>query len=276
MENRPVGRKKNVTGGGSGVHRRGEALGGGPVVNSGGIGSGPSSSGGSGPQRSGGRSPLFMIIIVLVLLLGGGGGLSSFLGGGSSVSDTTQYQTTTSQPQTSTSTGAVGSTSTGSSLSMLGSLLGGGYSSYQGASSGANAAWSGDNNTGRLNTSVSDKARAKRTVIKGDGTDKATIMVYMCGADLESRSGMASRDLQEMLAANVGDNVNLIIYTGGAKQWQNNVVSSSTNQIYQIKNGKLAVLNDNVGNVPMTRPDTLSGFINYAANAFPANRNILI
>lgn len=280
MENRPVGRKKNVTGGGSGVHRRGEALGGGPVVNSGGIGSGPSSQGGGGPQRSGGRSPLFMIIIVLVLLLGGGGGLSSFLGGGSSDPDTTQYQTTTSQPQTSTSTGVSGSTSSGSSagssLSMLGSLLGGGYSSYQGASSGANAAWSGDNNTGRLNTSVSDKARAKRTVIKGDGTDTATIMVYMCGADLESRSGMASRDLQEMLAASVGDNVNLIIYTGGAKQWQNNVVSSSTNQIYQIKNGKLAVLNDNVGNVPMTRPDTLSGFINYAANAFPANRNILI
>lgn len=280
MENRPVGRKKNVTGGGSGVHRRGEALGGGPVVNSGGIGSGPSSQGGGGPQRSGGRSPLFMIIIVLVLLLGGGGGLSSFLGGGSSVSDTTQYQTTTTQPQTSTSTGVASSTasgsSAGSSLSMLGSLLGGGYSSYQGASSGANAAWSGDNNTGRLNTSVSDKARAKRTVIKGDGTDTATIMVYMCGADLESRSGMASRDLQEMLAANVGDNVNLIIYTGGAKQWQNNVVSSSTNQIYQIKNGKLAVLNDNVGNVPMTRPDTLSGFINYAARSFPANRNILI
>jgi hypothetical protein len=280
MENRPVGRKKNVTGGGSGVHRRGEALGGGPVVNSGGMGSGPSSQGGGGPQRSGGRSPLFMIIIVLVVLLGGGGGLSSFLGGGSNVSDTTQYQTTTSQPQTSTSTGVTGSTSSGSSagstLSMLGSLLGGGYSSYQGASSGANAAWSGDNNTGRLNTSVSDKARAKRTVIKGGGQDVVTIMVYMCGADLESRSGMASRDLQEMLAANVGDNVNLIIYTGGAKQWQNNVVSSSTNQIYQIKNGKLAVLNDNVGNVPMTRADTLSGFINYAANSFPANRNILI
>ena len=66
MENRPVGRKKNVTEGGSGVHKRGEGLGTGPVGNSAGYSSGSSGSGGGeGPQRSGGRSPLFMIIIVL-------------------------------------------------------------------------------------------------------------------------------------------------------------------------------------------------------------------
>ncbi|WP_022764890.1 clostripain-related cysteine peptidase [Butyrivibrio sp. XPD2006] len=290
MENRPVGRKKNVTEGGSGVHKRGEGLGTGPVGNSAGYSSGSSSSGGGGgPQRSGGRSPLFMIIIILFLVLGGGGGLSSFLGGGgSSVSDTTQYTNTTQQTQpattTTTSTGS-GSASTGtglsssgsSGMSILGQLLGGGgYGAYSGASSGASAAWSADPNTGRLNTSVSPSARAKRTVIKGNGEDVVTIMVYMCGADLESRSGMASRDIQEMLGANLGDNVNLIIYTGGAKQWQNNVISSSTNQIYQIKNGQMALLKDNLGNAAMTKPETLSGYINWAAKNFPANRNILI
>ena len=288
MENRPVGRKKNVTEGGSGVHKRGEGLGTGPVGNSEGYSSGPSSSGsgGGGPQRSGGRSPLFMIIIILFLVLGGGGGLSSFLGGGggSSISDTSQYTapaqqtqpatTTTTSPSSSTGTGL---SSTGSSgMSLLGSLLGGGYGSYTGASSGASAAWSGDANTGKLNTSVSPSARAKRTVIQGNGNDVVTIMVYMCGADLESRSGMASKDLQEMLGANIGDNVNLIVYTGGARQWQNNVISSSTNQIYQIKNGKMALLKDNLGNVAMTKPETLSGYIKWAAATFPANRNILI
>ena len=284
MENRPVGRKKNVTEGGSGVHRRGEGLGTGPVGNSSGYSSGSSGSGsGSGPQRSGGRSPLFMIIIVLFLILGGGGGLTSFLGGGgSSVGDTEQYTSTTQQTQTSqttstsTSTGTGLSTSGSSGMSILGSLLGGGYGSYSGASSGASAAWSADPNTGRLNTSVSPSARAKRTVIKGNGDDVVTIMVYMCGADLESRSGMASRDIQEMLGANLGENVNLIVYTGGAKQWQNNVISSSTNQIYQIKNGKMVLLKDNLGNVAMTKPETLSGYISWAANNFPANRNILI
>ncbi len=274
MDNRPVGRKKNVGEGGSGVHKRGEGLGTGPVGNSSGYSSGPSSSGGGGSQRAsgGGRSPLFMIIIVLVLLLGGGGGISSLFGGGGGLgggnvsnqgSGTTVTQTQTAMPQT------------GSGMSMLGSLLGS-YGSYTGSSSGANAAWSAESNTGRLDTSVSSKARAKRTTILGNGQDVVTIMVYMCGADLESRSGMASRDLQEMLAANLGDNINLIVYTGGAKQWQNNVVSSSTNQIYQIKNGKMNLLQDNLGSVAMTKPDTLTGFIKYAASTFPANRNVLI
>ena len=101
-------------------------------------------------------------------------------------------------------------------------------------------------------------------------------MVYMCGADLESRSGMASKDIQEMLKADLGNNINLLIYTGGARQWQNNVVSSSTNQIYQVKNGKLDLLVDNVGNLPMTKPDTLSSYIKWAATNYPADRFELI
>lgn len=268
MENRPVGRKKNVGTGGSGVHKRGEGLGTGPVGNSSGYSSGPSSSGG-GPQRSGGRSPLFMIIVLAILILGGGGGLTSLLGGGGSgysdSSTTQQYSNTSSQTSTGSGT---------SSLSTLSQLFGG-YGSYSGGSS-ASAVWSETPNTGKLDTSVSSNARAKRTVIKGNGEDTVTIMVYMCGADLESRSGMASKDIQEMLKADLGNNINLLIYTGGARQWQNNVVSSTTNQIYQIKNGKLNLLVDNVGNLPMTKPDTLSSYIKWAATNYPADRFELI
>lgn len=268
MENRPVGRKKNVGTGGSGVHKRGEGLGTGPVGNSSGYSSGTSSFGG-GPKRSGGRSPLFMIIVLAILFLGGGGGLTSLLGGGGSGysdSSTTQQYSNTSN-QTSTGSGS-------SSLSTLSQLFGG-YGSYSGGSS-ASAAWSETPNTGKLDTSVVSNARAKRTVIKGNGEDTVTIMVYMCGADLESRSGMASKDIQEMLKADLGNNINLLIYTGGARQWQNNVVSSSTNQIYQVKNGKLNLLVDNVGNLPMTKPDTLSSYIKWAATNYPADRFELI
>ena len=248
MENRPVGRKKNVGEGGSGVHRRGEGLGGGPV---GGSGLSQHESGSSsGPNRSGGRSPLFMIIIILFLVLGGGGGLTSFLGGGL-LSDDTAGQYTNTVPATTTqtttqtqNTQSLGGFS-GSGLSMLGSMLGGG-GSYAGTSM-QSASWSDTPNTGKLSTTVDSRARAKRTVIKGNGEDVITIIVYMCGADLESRSGMASRDIQEMLSAKLGDNINLILYTGGAKKWQNNVISSQTNQIYQIKNGQLVCLKDDLG-----------------------------
>lgn len=283
-ENRPVGRKKKITEGGSGVHKRGEGLGTGPVGQSGGYSQGQhSSADDGGMRRSSGRSPLFMIIIILVLLLGGGGGISSLFGGGSvpsggsipSQGTVTSQQGTNSQTGTNTANVPGDTTQTGSGLSTLAQLFGGGMGSYSGANV-SSASWSAESNTGNLNRDVDPKARAKRTTIKGNGQDTITIMMYMCGADLESRGAMATKDIQEMLKANLGNNINLLVYTGGCRQWQNNVVSSSTNQIYQIKDGKMALLVDNVGNLPMTKPDTLSAYIKWAAKNFPADRYELI
>ncbi len=130
---------------------------------------------------------------------------------------------------------------------------------------------------GRLDTSVAPGSREKRTQILGNNKDTVTIMVYMCGTDLESKSGMASADMEEMRAASseFGDNFNVIVYTGGCNGWKNGI-SSSVNQIYRIKNGKIACLSDNEGRGAMTKPDTLSSFIRYCAKEFPANRNELI
>ncbi len=130
---------------------------------------------------------------------------------------------------------------------------------------------------GTLDTSVARGSRSKRTQILGDNRDTVTIMVYMCGTDLESKHGMASADMEEMRAASsdFGDNFNVIVYTGGCNGWKNGV-SSSVNQIYQVKNGKIACLSDNAGRGAMTKPETLSSFIKYCAKEFPSNRSELI
>lgn len=130
---------------------------------------------------------------------------------------------------------------------------------------------------GKLNDTVAPGSRSKRTQILGNGRDVVTMMIYICGTDLESKSGMASADMEEIRAASsdFGDNFNVIVYTGGCSGWKNGV-SSSVNQIYQVKNGKIACLSDNEGRGAMTSPDTLSSFIRYCAKKFPANRNELI
>ncbi len=149
---------------------------------------------------------------------------------------------------------------------------------YNGGGNGGNGGYT-DNLVpgGRLDTSVAPGSREKRTQILGDNRDTVTIMVYVCGTDLESKSGMASADMEEMRAASseFGDNFNVIVYTGGCNGWKNGV-SSSVNQIYRIKNGKIACLSDNEGRGAMTKPETLSSFIRYCAKEFPANRNELI
>ena len=102
-------------------------------------------------------------------------------------------------------------------------------------------------------------------------------MVYMCGADLESRSGMATKDLMEMAQAKLSKKVNLIVYTGGCKAWQINGISNSVNQIFKVENGGLQCLEANAGNKAMTNPDTLESFLKWCKSNFSgASRNILI
>ncbi len=112
-----------------------------------------------------------------------------------------------------------------------------------------------------LNETVSAEARDKYTVLKGNGQDTMTLMIYMCGSDLESRSGMATADLQEILNADFTDNLYIVIETGGATKWQNSVISSGTNQRYQLVDGGLKILQDNMGRRSMTDPETLTDLL---------------
>lgn len=272
--NRPRGREKHVTGEGAGVHRRGEGTGQGQV----GAGSYMSSGGkSSGNRSSGGNSfgGLRIIIILAVMLLGGGGGVATMLGGddSSTTTTTTVYtDSTTSSHSAQTTAGADLAQSTTTTVAGNLSSLFGGYNSYSNTSGG----WSVTANTGVLNENVAEGSRSKYTSIIGNGADVVTIMVYMCGTDLESRSGMATNDLNEMANASIGENVNLLVYTGGCSSWRNNVVSSSCNQIYQVTGGGLKKLVDNAGTSAMTNPDTLTEFITYCKENYPANRNMLI
>ena len=102
--------------------------------------------------------------------------------------------------------------------------------------------WQSQPNTGRLDTSVSPDARAKYTKLLDGDRDTVTIMVY----------------------------------TGGCKAWQNTAVSSSVNQIWQIKDGKMLCLEKDLGSVPMTDPNTLSCYIKWCAKHYPASRYELI
>lgn len=262
--NRPRGREKNVTGPAKKVEKHGNGLGTGPVGDAGGYADRkqqgqPSGTRNAGTTRSGGGMKL--ILLLLAVLLGGGGGLGALLSGQSS---------TPASPSTTNQTpSAVQQQTQGSSVnwaSMLSGLNSGSVSS----------GWQSTPNTGKLDTSVAPNARERYTTLLGSGRDTATIMIYMCGTDLESRSSMGTYDLQEMLNAQFGSEINLLIYTGGCKGWKNSMVSSSTNQIWQIRDGKMVCLKDNLGSVPMTDPSTLSGYIQYCAANFPASRYELI
>jgi hypothetical protein len=101
-------------------------------------------------------------------------------------------------------------------------------------------------------------------------------MVYMCGTDLESKYGMSSADLSEMASADFGDNINIIVYTGGCAKWKTNGISNRVNQVFQVKKGSMTCLVSDDGDKAMTDPNTLSSFIKWTAQNYPANRYELI
>ena len=245
--NRPRSREKHVEGPGKTVQKRGAGLGTGPVGDRTGYSdrrqSTPSGSRSGGTKGGGGAK---LIAILLVLLLGGGGGLTALLSGQGG--------------QQAQNSGTAG-------WSQVPAGLGGGSVS---------TGWQNPANTGKLNTSRTSGAREQYTRLLGDGRDTVTIMVYMCGTDLESRSGMGTADLQEMLNARFGSSLNLLVYTGGCKGWKNNVVSSSVNQIWQVKDGKLVSLKKDLGSASMTDPNTLAEYIRWCAKNYPASRYELI
>ncbi|MBO4311124.1 MAG: hypothetical protein J5856_08695 [Lachnospiraceae bacterium] len=123
---------------------------------------------------------------------------------------------------------------------------------------------------------VSNAIREPFVTLKGDGTDTVTVMIYMNGSDLESKYGYATEDLSEMLNASLSDNVNVVIQTGGTKKWKTEGISNKHSQRFIVKNNKLELVDDSLGQLDITEESTLLDFINYCSTNYPANRNILI
>ena len=119
---------------------------------------------------------------------------------------------------------------------------------------------------------VEDK-RENYTDLSGDRAE-TTLMIYMIGSDLESEDGSASKDIDEILAADTSG-INITLQTGGTKTWHNPYIKSGATQRHVIQNGKISLMED-MGNTSMVEPDTLSEFIKWSAKCYPADRNILV
>ncbi|MCH5185946.1 MAG: hypothetical protein J1F64_07455 [Oscillospiraceae bacterium] len=115
----------------------------------------------------------------------------------------------------------------------------------------------------------------KYTEIKGDGTDITTIMIYMCGSDLETEGKAASADIKEILNAETGNNVNVVIQTGGSIKWHTDGIKADTAQRFDVTDHRLVLIEDLESNDILTA-DALSEFISFSAENYPADRYDLI
>ena len=112
-----------------------------------------------------------------------------------------------------------------------------------------------------------------------DGT--WTVLVYMCGADLESEGGAASADIKEMMKASGNGVVNFVIATGGCKEWHfdGTDIDESKIQYYEVRKDGLKLIKDyeHKGKVPnMGDPQSLADFVSWGVANYPAEHTGLI
>lgn len=112
--------------------------------------------------------------------------------------------------------------------------------------------------------------------------DDWTVMLYMCGTDLESNYGMATLNLAEVAQTEPGDGVNFVFQTGGAMEWyaeeEESVgleIRSDVLQRYQYDADGFALVDEQpLANMAST--NTLSEFITWGAQNYPAKHYAVI
>lgn len=94
---------------------------------------------------------------------------------------------------------------------------------------------------------------------------------YLCGSDLETNGGFATIDLQEMMEVQLPENVNVVIQTGGASVWQNDLMDPSKIQRW-VYNSEGFELVDEQETTNMGDAQTLYDFLNFANENYPADK----
>lgn len=108
-----------------------------------------------------------------------------------------------------------------------------------------------------------------------DPDASCSIFIYMCGSNLESKRGLAGKDIDELLAADIPEQVNVVLETGGAAKWHSHGIASDKLQRYVIKDHTLQLVEE-LENQSMGNVNTFMDFLVWGRTAYPAERNLLV
>lgn len=126
---------------------------------------------------------------------------------------------------------------------------------------------------------------AKCTVtVTAKGKNAWTVMIYMCGSDLEDENSLATSDLKEILSVNnQPDDVNIIVETGGSYSWSlsSSYLSGATSidasklSRWHVENKKL-VLDNTLTYASMGSSSTFQSFLQWGLTEYPADKTGVI
>lgn len=102
-----------------------------------------------------------------------------------------------------------------------------------------------------------------------------TVLVYLCGTDLETNGGFASVNLQEMALAAQTENVRVLFQTGGTQQWQVDGIDPSKIQRWRVIPESIE-LEDTQPLANMGEAETLGDFLEWGVANYPADKYMVL
>lgn len=111
---------------------------------------------------------------------------------------------------------------------------------------------------------------------KADATGSTwTVLIYMCGGDMESEEAKATECLKEMFELDYPENINVVVETGGSTNWHINGIYPDYLQRFEIQKGGMLLADqqtaDNMGNYR-----TLESFLSWGVRTYPANHYMTV
>ncbi|MBR4473828.1 MAG: hypothetical protein IKS55_09325 [Oscillospiraceae bacterium] len=99
-----------------------------------------------------------------------------------------------------------------------------------------------------------------------------TILIYMCGSNLESSpQSSASRDIREIVASDYDtEKINVLLMAGGSRKWHLEGIGGEKTGIYSVRPDGITKLWESGTSMNMGEPSTLSTLLRYGVKYFPA------
>ena len=130
-------------------------------------------------------------------------------------------------------------------------------------------------------SSMNGKTRAEEEKTEETGEETAAadetwaVYWYLCGSDLESQYGAASMDLAELTSVELPENVTFVIQTGGANEWQNELMDASELGRYVYNKDGFAQV-DSQELASMGKVKTLTSFLSFCEENYPADHAMVL
>ena len=109
------------------------------------------------------------------------------------------------------------------------------------------------------------------------GNGNTVVLTYIIGSDLETKIAAASYNIDQIKdATKQGEGLTFVIEAGGSQRWFTSEIPERSVGRYVVRNGKMERVQELDTYTVMSQKETLSDFLNWAKEAYPADRYMLV